>query len=142
MVSLLLTVGGTAIVLLVSAHALQQAFLVPWAVVLLGLDFAVTLVGADRPAALAAAGYGLVLWLVAELSYAAFERLTPLPADRGTALVRVVRTGVVVVVAGVLDAVALTAGQYALGGLLTLALGLAAAVGVIALAALLRANLD
>jgi hypothetical protein len=129
-------IGLLAVVFLAGALAGRFAGLLPWALALAGAAYAGFLVIREGSIDAYAPIYGAGLLLVAELAYWSIERRVPAPPGEGLTF----RRGMLVVAgcvgAGGVGALILAVAEVSVrGGLWLEALGVAAAVGSIALLA-------
>ena len=128
-------IGAGAAALLALALAIGWAPLVAWALFALGTEYAVALV--DRSSADAwVVAYAAAYLLLGELAHAALE-------ERRVDLLHVLAAAALALAGGVLAAGILLAGQATIGGGLALeAVGVAAAVGAIAVVAALARRIS
>lgn len=133
-------VGAAGAAVLGVALALGRPRPLPWGLALLGAAYVVAVL--ERPPGLdpLAPAFGAGLLLAAELAYWSLDARAPARRDPGLQRRRAVRVAGVVGAAFVLDvcvAVGAAVGGLAGGGLLLSLLGMAAAVGTLAVAAAL-----
>jgi hypothetical protein len=127
-----LAVGGAAVFVLVVGLALGKTAAVPWAIAGLGVGYAVTLGGTDldRRVPLYAAG----LLITAELAYWALQLRDGAPDEPGMAPRRAIGLLITAAAALVAGSLLVTVAQFPLrGGLAVEGIGLAAAVGALAI---------
>jgi hypothetical protein len=128
----LLAVGGAAVFLLLVGLSLGRSAAVPWAIAGLGVAYAATLSGdeLDGRVPLYAAG----LLVTAELAYWALRLRHGARDEPGMALRRVIGLLIAAVAALVAGTLLVAVGQVPLrGGLAVEAIGLAAAIGALAI---------
>ena len=125
--------GGLAALLLLASVAARSSALLPWAVAAAGAEYATFLVVRETTVDAAAPLYAAGLLVVAELAYWSLER--GVPSD-GDALVgrRLSLVAAVALAAGGIGGMVLTIAELSVsGGLALELLGVAAAVGVLAI---------
>lgn len=128
--------GAIGLAGLALALGQRLAGLLPWALAALAATYLLGLpVHAGTLAA--AAGYGLGLFLVAELGYLSLESTTAVRGERGTARPRWLLVGAVVVVAALADDLAFGAAYLSTGGGLLLTAAVAAVLLLVAVVAAL-----
>jgi hypothetical protein len=131
----LLAVGGAAVFLLVVGLVLGRTAAVPWAVAGLGVAYAATLSGEDLDGRVPLYAAGLLL--TAELAYWSLELRKGAPDEPGMALRRLIGLLVAAVVALVAGSLLIAVAHVPLrGGLVVEAVGVAAAIGALAMLAL------
>jgi hypothetical protein len=131
----LLAVGGAAVFLLVVGLVLGRTAAVPWAVAGLGVAYAATLGGEDLDGRVPLYAAGLLL--TAELAYWSLELRKGAPDEPGMAVRRLIGLLVAAVVALVAGSLLVAVAHVPLrGGLVVEAIGVAAAIGALALLAL------
>jgi hypothetical protein len=129
-------VGLGAVLLLVVALVARSAGLLPWALVLAGAEYAVFLVIRESSIDGWAPVYGAGLLLVAELAYWSMDERVPGAPKEGLTVRRATLLFASCVAAGGVGGLILAMGELSVrGGLWLEALGIAAAVGTIALLA-------
>lgn len=125
-------IGGLGGFALLAAVVSRQSAFVAWAIAFLGAEYAVALMLRDETIDANAPVYAGGLLLVAELGHWGLER--PVPGEPGLSRRRAWLLAAMVVAAGGVGAVVLAMSELATGGGLLLQLvGVAAAVGVLAL---------
>ena len=129
-------IGLGAVLFLVAALVARRAGLLPWAFVLAGAEYAVFLVIRESSIDGWAPVYGAGMLLVAELAYWSIERRVPGAPGEGLTFRRATLLFASCVAAGGVGGLILAMGELSVrGGLWLEALGIAAAVGSIALLA-------
>jgi len=129
-------VGLIAVLFLVITLFGRYAGLLPWVVALAGAEYAAFLVIRERSIDSYAPIYGAGLLLVAELAYWSIERRVPGPPGQGLTFRRATLVFAACVAAGGIGGLILAVSEASVnGGLWLEALGVAAAVGALALLA-------
>jgi hypothetical protein len=133
---LLGALGLGAILFLVAALVVRSSGLLPWVFVLAGAEYAVFLVIREGSIDGWAPVYGAGILLVAELAYWSIERRVPGAPEEGLTSRRATLVFAACVAAGGVGGLILAIGELSIrGGLWLEAIGVAAAVGAIALLA-------
>jgi hypothetical protein len=128
----LLAVGGAAVFLLVVGLALGRTAAVPWAIAGLGVAYAATLEGDDLDGRVPLYAAGVLL--TAELAYWSLQLRQGARDEPGMALLRAIVLLIAAAVALVAGTMLVAVAHVPLrGGLAVEAIGLAAAIGALAL---------